>query len=103
MPKLDVRCSKLWSGYNASGPKLNAAADQGWIGVLEPAPDQQKLPAAVTDEGVLSIHDFTGLGGGLIPMAKKNQSATVKVRPPLDSSLHTSQTIVSPARGQRFR
>jgi hypothetical protein len=39
-------------------------------------------PAEVTDEGVLSIHDFADPGGGLIPMVKKKQPATARVRPP---------------------
>jgi hypothetical protein len=65
-------------------------------------------PAEVTDGGVLSIHDFTDLGGGSIPMANMKQSATVRMRPSQDSSVpHTligsSQTMSLPARGQRFR
>jgi hypothetical protein len=49
-------------------------------------------PDEVTDEGVLSIHDFTDPGGGLIPMVNKKQSATVRMRPPQDSSFHTGET-----------
>jgi hypothetical protein len=48
-------------------------------------------PAEVTDEGVLAIPDFIDLGGGLIPMAKKNQSAIERMRPPQDTSLHPGE------------
>lgn len=80
------------SVLNASSPKLTVTGDTDRIGALGPAADAKTPPPGATDEGVFSIQDFTDPGGKLKPVAKKTQSAVMRVCSPQEHGLHPSET-----------